>query len=142
MPLAYPDTVKAKLLGALDQPQCLLMAWSRIRRIELSDGQEPEPAQRRPAVRHESRFDWHGMSSVMRESATTGNEFTNRRHGRDTMATTLGQLAAARTAAARLRTAPGPYRAASRDKHGSRNLSIALRIMASRRSGVSLALFA
>ena len=52
MPLAYPHTVEAKLLGALDQPQCLFMAGRRIRRIELSDGQEPEPAQRRPAVRH------------------------------------------------------------------------------------------
>jgi hypothetical protein len=53
MPLAYPDTVKAELLAVLDQPQCLLMAWSRIRRIELSDGQESEPTQRRSAVRHD-----------------------------------------------------------------------------------------
>ena len=52
MPLAYPHAVEAKLLGALDQPQCLFMAGRRIRRIELSDGQEPEPAQRRSAVRH------------------------------------------------------------------------------------------
>jgi len=48
-----------------------------------------------------------GVTSVLGESITAGDEFTNRRHGRDAMATTVSRLASARTAAARSRTRTG-----------------------------------
>ena len=76
MSLAYPDTVEAEVLGAFDQPQRLLMAGLRIRRVELSDRQEPEAAQ------------WHSMF----------------RHACDAMAHNVAGLAASRITAASSRT--------------------------------------
>jgi hypothetical protein len=44
MPTPQPDAVEAARLGALDHPQGLLMAGTRICFVETADGQEPELA--------------------------------------------------------------------------------------------------
>ena len=73
-----------------------------------------------------------GVPSVLGESTTAGDEFTNRRHGRDTMATIVGRLASARTAAARSRTRTRLLPWPLRGKDGFAQSVLALRMTASR----------